>query len=537
MPRSLLVAACLALTLAFSALAIEPPKASEKWVSMETEGFRFVSGVSPRETQRIARDLLRMRASVANVSDFKLQTAESTRVFVFPGKPRFAAYCEAILLRDCENITGFFTGAGGSNFIVLRGDAENGVDRVIYHELTHQMMVNTNSALPLWFHEGVAEYFTSFRTVGAQTHVGEPIEEHVRWLSAERLIPLRELFSTTASSPIYNEGKRTGVFYAQSWALVHYLLHDADRRVKLRRFLTLLDSGKPTNDAFETAFEMPFSALEEALRAYIRKASFTVYAYAFGDIAIPELTAPATMPYDVVLQQHAQLLAHRPKTAGTAERFFKEAIAANGSNALAHAGLARLYDSTGRRTKADAAYAKAVELGSENAEVQLLVGRGLLDRGVSEFAKARPFFKRATELDPQSAAAWGGLGATYIVDGPAGMAGVAALEKSLALDPNNEDATYYLAQLLSNDGRRHREVRKLAQGLLARTRNKQLKVELRNILAVAAVNDAAENANAGRYAEALAAVDTALPGIIDEGVRKQALAIREMIAAEVKKRE
>ena len=61
-------AVALAGSLSFAAPALEPPKPAEKWVSLQVAGLRFISGVSPRETLEIARDLLRMRAAVGKVS-------------------------------------------------------------------------------------------------------------------------------------------------------------------------------------------------------------------------------------------------------------------------------------------------------------------------------------------------------------------------------------------------------------------------------------------------------------------------------------
>ena len=40
----------------------------------------------------------------------------------------------------------------------------------------------------------------------------------------ERFIPLPELMAVRHDSPLYNEGDRRSIFYAESWALLHYLL-------------------------------------------------------------------------------------------------------------------------------------------------------------------------------------------------------------------------------------------------------------------------------------------------------------------------
>lgn len=551
MPRPLAVSACIALTLTLSVHAVEPPKPSEKWVALEAENFRFVSAVSSRQTLEIARDLLRLRAALGKVSDFELQTAKPTRVFVFRTQHGFGRYCQALLRSKCDTVTGLFVDGSSGDFILLSGDAKGGVDRVVYHELTHQLVANTNSDLPLWFNEGLAEYFSTFRTAGTEAHLGITVEGHLRWLRAEmhlgslrkRLIPLRELFAVTSASPIYNERTRTGVFYAQSWALVHYLTHNRDRREQFPHFLRLLRRGLSPEDAVAGAFGMSLSELEQALRTYIRGDTFTYYGQNVGELAIPELPEPSAMPQDAVLHQLGFLLVHAPESRAVAERFFNESLAANDRNARTHGDLARLYEATGRMAEADAAYARAVELGSDDADVYLLAGRRMLHR---DTGGARPLFRRATELDPKSANAWCGLGATYLDDTFDRATGIAALEKSLELDPTGEEAAFYLAQLRANDGQ-FGAARKLARALLARTTSETLKEQITGVLAsidrqeaaaeaVALLTEAAEKLNAGRSEEALTLIDRALAKLPNDTLRTKALALRDMITAEMTKR-
>jgi tetratricopeptide (TPR) repeat protein len=565
MPRSLAVAAwiALALTLPLHAAqppkvvappnAVQPPKPTESWVALEAENFRFVSAVSSGKTLKMARDLLRLRAALGKMTNFELQAAEPTRVVVFRTQHAFSRYCEAMMRTKCGTIQGLFVNGSNGDFILLAGDAEGGAERVVYHELTHQLLANSDSSLPLWYEEGLAEYFSTFRVVGTETHLGLTVDSHMEWLRAEmslgslrkRLIPLRELFAVPSSPRAHNERTRTGVFYAQSWALVHYLFHDPERREQRLHFLKLLSSGRSPDDAVSEAFGMSLSELEQALRTYIRGKNFTYYGRDVGELVIPELPQPVAMPHDVVLHQLGYLLMHRPENHAVARRFFQEAVATNDRNARAHFDLARLHELAGRMAEADAAYAKAVEAGSDDAEVYLLAARGILARDSNARTKVRPLFQRATELDPQSAEAWSGLGATYLHDTANRAAGIAALEKSLALDPNGEEAAFYLAQLWAAEGH-IAEARKLAQSLLARTTSDSMKEQTTSVLAlidqretvadgVALVTEAGEKVKAGRYVEALVLIDTALPKL-PEKARAQALTLRDLIEAAMRRR-
>jgi hypothetical protein len=73
--------------------------------------------------------------------------------------------------------------------------------------------------------------------------LGQPsVERHYYYLRQNQLMPLETLFRVDHNSPYYHDEQKGSVFYAQSWALTHYLevndnlkhlhqderLHDAD---------------------------------------------------------------------------------------------------------------------------------------------------------------------------------------------------------------------------------------------------------------------------------------------------------------------
>lgn len=59
--------------------------------------------------------------------------------------------------------------------------------------------------MPLWFNEGLAEYYSTFSITGDQKIVmGKPIASHV-YLLRNKMLPLRTLFQVDHKSPHYNE--------------------------------------------------------------------------------------------------------------------------------------------------------------------------------------------------------------------------------------------------------------------------------------------------------------------------------------------
>jgi len=303
------------------------------------------------------------------------------------------------------------------------------------------------------------------------------------------------------------------------------------------------------------------------------------------------------MTYASYVYALGHLIAQSGNHAPLAQQFLTEALKADPANAAAYADLGRIHDEAERTSDAEAAYQRAVQLGSEDAETYVLYGASLLNRLAArnskgqpeELLKARKLFERATQLDPQSARAWSGLGATYLTENDPTM-GIAPLEKSLALAPGDPQPAFYLVQLYARAGRAD-EAKKLIDAVLvpsgnremiARARESLLAIDFQRVetlansgkvkegLALAkatlekasdpfyvmqlremietmeswdaeetarnTLNDAVIMANAGKYAEALAVVDELLPTITDAQMLQKTKEFRDQVAERAKRK-
>ena len=96
---------------------------------------------------------------------------------------------------------------------------------IIFHEYTHLLVENTFENAPVWFNEGLAEYYSTFSITDDQNVVvGNPGQRTCHLLRDKKMLPLRTLFEVDYKSAHYNEKNKQSIFYAQSWALMHYLL-------------------------------------------------------------------------------------------------------------------------------------------------------------------------------------------------------------------------------------------------------------------------------------------------------------------------
>lgn len=515
--RLTLLAPLLFSTLA--AAAIPLPREKEGWLTVKAGDFEIFSNAGDRATIEIATDLMRMREAVSRVTKLKTHSAIPTRVYIFRSAS-FAPYRDAVLQRKNGNVAGLFFQVHDGNFVLLQ--AGSNVDRVVYHELTHHFVGNTVSGLPLWFHEGIAEYYSTFAVKGDEVSLGQHVPEHIEWLRREPLIPLEKLFAVNSRSAEYNERHRQGAFYAQSWALVHYLLVGSEpRRQQLGTFLGELAKGLPIPAAFRNAFGAGFQELERELAAYVRRPALGYRRYTLDELKVPELAAPHLMTHDETLYALGHMLARaNPGTLGDAELFLDEVLRLQPGHAGAHADLGHLADLRGDTSEATTRFDEAIALGSNDLAVYMAAGASILNRIVenlggtakpdaADIARARTIFTRATQLDPKSARAWAGLGATYVAGDADVKVGIEALERSLDLAPGQQEVAFYLVQLYARAGQ-HADARGLYERVLANSSDPKLVRDGKEAILVGDVRKAEELLRSGKTHEALTILRTVM---------------------------
>ncbi|HEY0140464.1 MAG TPA: tetratricopeptide repeat protein [Thermoanaerobaculia bacterium] len=491
----------LAVLLTLSASAAVPlPSSSDRWLALTAGEFRIFSNVSPRQTRQLATDLLRMRAALGKLTRLNLDSKLPTYVFVFRNGRTFAPYRDALIGRENVPAAGVFLAGRIANFMIMRADEEGGAGRVIYHELTHHFLRNTVGDPPLWLNEGLAEYYSTFTAKGGNVSVGLPLPQHVKWLRDNQLAPLEDHFAVDRQSREYSETPRQVAFYAQSWALVHYLLHGPrDRHDQLGQFIEQLRAGKSHEEALRTTFGTDYAALEEELRSSVRKRTFVPMTYALEELQVPAVGEATPAPRDELLYALGAMFFSNRGTEAEAEALLIELRRIHPKHAEVHALIAHLHRQRRDALAAEVSSERAVSLGSQYVFAYVEYGRALVACG--EIARARQLFEHATRLDPNDAYAWAQLGATYVGAPGDVTPGIAALEKSLSLEEAWGDVTLNLIQLYARAGRRE-DARRLSEIAIRGTDPEVTRLSLEAIWRVQ-LRMAEEQYEAGQHAEAI----------------------------------
>lgn len=178
-----------------------------------------------------------------------------------------------------SDVAGFFGSRETWSVIGLSGGfAREETRRTIFHEGVHWFTDAKTSYIPLWLQEGLAEVFSTFRSTNGKARWGYTIPAHTAVLKANRLLPLQKLVTMSKMDPVFSEGDRSGIFYAESWAFVHFLIFEKseDRLNRLNDYIQFVADGVPSDDAFVRVFGATCESFESDFETYLRRGNFSV---------------------------------------------------------------------------------------------------------------------------------------------------------------------------------------------------------------------------------------------------------------------
>lgn len=389
---------------------------SSSWRQITAPGL-IVSGNAPSaDLKRTLQELARFRAAFAQlIPSATLGSPVPTQVVVLRDQQAF----ERFQPRDASgnrrsNVGGYFTRRPDSNFIVF-GTSNEAVARLtIFHEYTHYITSrNVRTAVPMWLNEGLAEFYSTFRgDYRGQTLIGAPPGHRVRLLRESTYVPLREIVSPRDIAETWRWPTRISMFYAESWALVHYIVVERKNPVAkpLGTYITSLARTGDHDAAFKEAFGTDVEGMDRELRDYVRRVSFKALTFDVQADAHETGTELAMLESDVDALEGRLLL--EVGATGDAERELTGIVRQHPEHAAAQTALARLRLEQGREDEGIAALQKVVSAEPDNGAAHYYLASALNQAWRHEEASAA--FSRAIKLMPGNPAPWLGLNGTAL---------------------------------------------------------------------------------------------------------------------------
>ena len=470
-----------------------PSPAAAKWTRLETANFVFVGDASAGQIREVAEKLEQFREILARSLPGATSASPVPTIVVVFATDRSLTPVKPLFRGNPIEVAGYVQTGEDVNYIAMNGEYIGSALLTVFHEYAHLLIANTLGATPAWLSEGLAEFYEVTQSIngGKSAVIGRAPAQHIELLKNNTLIPLKELFAIDHSSQVYNEGNRRGVFYAQSWALTHYLtLGNKERATQLRRYLGALRSGVAHEQAFSEAFA-DAAALDRELFDYVRRFLFPGIQMNFADKIVAEAARGTTIP-DVEGDIHVGDMQARVGRTDEARVRLKAITDRQPNAALAWTALGLIDARERRTTEALPLLERGAERGPDNAFVLTALGRTLItayneaNATADENAllqRARVPLTKAVDLDANSAFASGMLGYVELALGTDLPKAVSLLERAARLAPSRDQYRMMLAQALYRQ-RDFDRATSLLGTLLATGRSADVRDQARRFLGV-----------------------------------------------------
>jgi tetratricopeptide (TPR) repeat protein len=433
--------------------------AKDTWIEVRSPNFTVISNAGEKEARKVADQFEQFR-EVFHTTIPKLRVDLGKPLIIFAVKNEdslkllLPAYWET---KGRAHPAGLYAPGEDRHFVALRTDVETqNPYQIVYHEYTHAILSLNFRSLPVWLGEGLAEFYANSAIHDKDVQIGKIAPYHLQVLQNERLIPIDALLEADAQSPYYNEQNHTSMFYAESWAIVHYLLMDPEARKRqlLTTFVSTWDaSGNQVEAAQKTFGDLKKFSL--AMEAYVRQQSFyvgTVKTEIRGD---PKSYTSRVLPPAELDADRALFYIHtqRPKEALAA---LNEALQEDPNLPLAHEAQGLLAYSQGEFLVAEGAFNRAIALNTTSYFPYYFAAEAQLRHGLPSEPEAPQliaWLERTIQMNPQFAPAYAALSTIYSVNPATREKAIVVGRKAIELEPGNLSFAIGFGYVLVNEGK------------------------------------------------------------------------------------
>jgi tetratricopeptide (TPR) repeat protein len=428
--------------LAFSFAAVSA--ADKPFTEVRSPHFRVLTNGNEHDARRIALEFEQMRAVFAvGFPNMRLSTGAPLLIFAVQTENDMKALAPAMWKKHKGPLpAGLFQIGWEKQFAIVRLDQDlPGAYNVVYHEYVHTLLHSNFRWLPTWLDEGLADFYGSTRFEGKKSYIGAP-STRVNDLKNHTMIPLETLLVVNPWSYFRGDENQISTFYAESWALVHYLVFGQDMELgkKLSHFYARLQAGDQQMKAFREVFG-DLKTVDASLRQYIQAFAFRAYvvenpnAMQAKDFSSRKLTQPES---DSEIAGYRLWEHDGPEATGLVDRALQDDPALG----AAHEEKAFIYFREGKDEDALREFSRACELDKTLYLSQYFKAMMTGKRETPEQREAlRAELEQIKQINLQFAPAYVQLAILFIADGQ-GTKALVQSRKAEQLEPSR--AGYHL---------------------------------------------------------------------------------------------
>ena len=440
----------------FSFLTFLPSliEAAPRWNYLSGPDLEVVGPVSEEAAVEMARRLALFRQLFLKTVGISREGGPPLRVYLFEGDRELEPF---LPLKDGKPLqsSGFFHRDLDRETLVLHlGARTRQTSELAFHLYAH-LLSGQLTDWPAWWKEGLAELLSTAEFGTTKVRLGQAPERHLTYLRTHAPLPLAELFAVDRNALSYDEGTKSGPFYATSWLLVHKLLVKGGLKhlVGANEFNRLLSIGNDPQQSLTKAFQIDVAALDADLKKTGRQFAFSAMQVDFEG-AWDAQKKSTTQPSPAEVQAYLGDLLYRSLRETDAEDWFNKAIALEPRLPLPYEGLGWLRIHQNRRREAAEFFKQANQYGSKNAlshyqHAEMLLQDLSKDTENGALADlARSELETAIQLRPDFAAAHYSVAHLSLMLGRGFEEGIPHAEVAIRLEPDKPQYVLALAGLL-----------------------------------------------------------------------------------------
>ena len=342
----------------------------DRWIEVRSPHFTAITNANEKQGRHLAGQFERMRWVFQTLHP-KANVDPAVPILVIAAKNKNIFQTmepAAYLAKGQLKLGGYYLHTMEKNYILLRLDTEyEHPFATVYHEYTHLQFMGAANWMPLWLNEGLAEFMQNTEIRDKDVLLGEASADDILYLRQNKLIPLSDLFKIDAKSPYYHEEQKGSVFYAESWALTHFLMM-TDHEKHTQRFddyMNLVSHGQDPVVAAEKAFG-DLKQFQKELEGYVQHADYKEFVLSSAAAPIDESA------YKVRQLTQVEIDARRADVLATVERenearaLLSTILKEDPDNVQAHETMGLLELRAGNHDAARRWYGDAVKLDSSD---------------------------------------------------------------------------------------------------------------------------------------------------------------------------
>lgn len=321
--------------------------AKDEWLQVRSKNFNLIGNAPEKDIRKVATKLEQFRETFQKVfTGLSFNSTIPTNVIVFKSGDSYKPFKPKRADGKIDNfIAGYFQPGEDVNYITLSTEGEDAdTYGTIFHEYVH-FIVNTNygkSEVPPWFNEGLAEYYQTFDIKEDQkVSLGYPQKEQLALLSQTKLIPLDTLFKISNYALHQNGNHSRSIFYAESWALIHYLIQSG-KGESLGKFMALLLKDVAPEKAFQDVFQISYAQMEKDLGKYVEQNSYKYQTLTFKNKLLFDTEMQTSPLSEGASNAYLGDLLYHTNRADDAEPFLVKAVTLAPDSSMANTTLGML---------------------------------------------------------------------------------------------------------------------------------------------------------------------------------------------------